>query len=603
MNSRTSTYQRGAQHQFERSIAADNTVEMNGKDSSEVWSTFLVARRARPLAVIRQIRTYIHTVRHLRLAQIFGRVRMRLVRPRPDERTCPPIRTISSSVWVVPAARRQSVIGPSRFRFLNVTRDLGDDGWDNISVAKLWRYNLHYFDDLNAVGAAARTEWHRALLARWVRENPPPGGTGWEPYPTSLRIVNWIKWALAGNELPVACSQSLAVQTRWLSRRLETHLLGNHLFANAKALVFAGVFFEGPEPAGWLRKGFEILRREIPEQILDDGGQFERSPMYHALALEDVLDLCNLGRLGSGAFLREWRDDLDELARRARDMQRWLQAMCHPDGEISFFNDAAIGIAPPPDELLAYSGRLGLEAEDAPAAGVVELLDSGYVRVSGAAACALLDVGPVGPDYLPGHAHADTLSFELSLGARRVLVNSGTAEYGTGPERLRQRGTAAHNTVTVEGENSSEVWSGFRVARRARPGPVSIRYTNGGTVVACSHDGYRRLKGKVEHTRTWILGQGSLVVDDALTGSFTRAEARFHLHPSVLLQGDAGPPADRLSLLLEDGSIVAVTVDGGSLRREATTWHPEFGASEPNACLVVEFSRPTVRTRFEWSPG
>ena len=80
---------------------------------------------------------------------------------------------------------------------------------------------------------------------------------------------------------------------------------------------------------------------------------------------------------------------------------------------------------------------------------------------------ALLDVAPVGPDYLPGHAHADTLSFELSLFGQRVLVNSGTSQYEAGPERSRQRGTAAHNTVIVDGHDSSEVWAGFRVARRA----------------------------------------------------------------------------------------------------------------------------------------
>ena len=78
------------------------------------------------------------------------------------------------------------------------------------------------------------------------------------------------------------------------------------------------------------------------------------------------------------------------------------------------------------------------------------------------------DVAPIGPDHLPAHAHADTLSFELSFKGRRVFVNSGTSEYGLSAERQRQRGTAAHNTLVLDEENSSEVWAGFRVARRAR---------------------------------------------------------------------------------------------------------------------------------------
>ena len=69
----------------------------------------------------------------------------------------------------------------------------------------------------------------------------------------------------------------------------------------------------------------------------------------------------------------------------------------------------------------------------------------------------------MGPDYIPGHAHADTLSFELSIGAQRVFVNSGTSEYGLSPKRLNQRKTAAHNTVEVDGKDSSQVWSGLEL--------------------------------------------------------------------------------------------------------------------------------------------
>src|SRR5690606_25718690 len=168
-----------------------------------------------------------------------------------------------------------SMTGPGRFLLLNELHDLGETGWDDPGIERLWRYNLHYFDDLNAEGAPDRAGWHRDLILRWIGDNPPGRGSGWEPYPLSLRMVNWIKWHLAGNELPPAALHSLAVQARWLMRRLEFHLLGNHLFANAKALVFAGCFFRGDEADAWLARGLAILRREVPEQILADGGQFE----------------------------------------------------------------------------------------------------------------------------------------------------------------------------------------------------------------------------------------------------------------------------------------------------------------------------------------
>jgi uncharacterized heparinase superfamily protein len=433
-----------------------------------------------------QIGRFWRTLRHLRPVQIHGRIRFRLARPKPDLRAPPPLRR-RTGAWCPPAARPCSLTGPGEFRFLNETGSLAEHGWDGPAKPKLWRYNQHYFDDLNAEGAAARNAWHPGLIADWLDANPPGQGSGWEPYPTSLRMVNWIKWALAGNPLPPAAVASLALQARWLTRRLEWHLLGNHLFANAKALVFAGCFFDGAEAGGWLDIGLRILEREIPEQILADGGQFELSTMYHALAVEDMLDLVNI----AAAFGRF--DEVERWRPSVAPMLSWLLTMSHPDGAIAFFNDAAWGIAPPNGALLAYASRLGI-ACGPPSAPICHLPESGYVRMSAGDFVVLADLARIGPDYLPGHAHADTLSFEASFAGQRVFVNSGTSEYGTGTERQRQRGTAAHNTVVVEGRDSSEVWAGFRVGRRARPRNVQVAQYADRLHVEASHDGYRYLK-------------------------------------------------------------------------------------------------------------
>ncbi|MER2536746.1 MAG: alginate lyase family protein [Rhizobiaceae bacterium] len=532
-----------------------------------------------------RLRLYWETVRHLRPAQLYGRVWCRAARPRPDLRTAPGLRAKARG-WVSPARRRQSQFGADEFRFLNETRTLARHGWDDALFPKLWRYNLHYFDDLNAEGAAERVGWHGALIERWIAENPPGKGTGWEPYPTSLRIVNWVKWALAGNDLPREAVRSLAVQARWLTRRLEVHLLGNHLFANAKALVFAGCFFDGPEAEAWLDLGLRILGREIPEQILADGGHFELSTMYHALALEDMLDLVNVMRSAGLAVPASWSGKVDA-------MREWLAGLCHPDGEIAFFNDAAIGIAPSPSELEGYAVRLGCSRLSPMPPGCRHFAESGYVRLQNERTVVLIDVARVGPDYLPGHAHADTLSFELSVDGRRVLVNSGTSVYGTGEERLRQRGTAAHNTVLVAGENSSEVWSGFRVARRARPFDLKVE----GDTVSCSHDGYKRLKGRPVHRRTWRLDTDGLTVEDSVSGPHG-SEARFHFHPrvGVGISGEAGAG----STALHGGGAVRWQAVSGSARLEPASFHPEFGISQPTSCLAVALAGGQCTIRLSW---
>jgi uncharacterized heparinase superfamily protein len=535
---------------------------------------------------------YFHTLRYLKPVQIYGRLWFRLRRPTPDLQPAPALQPTAGD-WIR-CTRHASMLGATTFRFLSVTREAGTAAdWSRVDWPKLWLYNLHYFDDLNAEDATARVAWHRALMARWIAENPPAAGNGWEPYPLSLRLVNWVKWAAAGNALESGAVQSLAVQVRWLTERLEWHLLGNHLLANAKALVFAGIFFAGAEADEWRQKGLAILRREHAEQILNDGGHFERSPMYHAIILEDLLDLIQLAIRWPGvidaATVVEWRQQ-------AARMLAWLAAMTHPDGEIALFNDAAFGIAPNLAALVAYAVALDIGAPASITAPLTVLPDSGYLRVQRGDAVLIADVGEIGPDYLPGHAHADTLAFELSVFGQRVVVNSGISEYGLGAERLRQRGTAAHSTVQIDGADSSEVWSGFRVARRARPLDLSFYAGDDAVDLACAHDGYQRLKGRPLHRRSWRMSARSLQVNDSITGGFEQAVAYFHLHPAVRVSGDNSEGV----LQLPDGHTIRWSASGGAARIIPSTWHPEFGQSIASTCLQIVFAGPQATMEFFW---
>lgn len=533
------------------------------------------------------------TIAPLRPVQIYGRILFRLRRPKPDLGHAPPRRALSG--WVAPIARPPVLNGPETVLLLNVAGEIGSPGhWNDPARDKLWLYNLHYFDELAGPADATRKRWRRDLVDRWIAENPPGHGNGWEPYPVSLRIVNWIKWALGGEPMTPAWLDSLAVQVRWLERRLEWHLLGNHLFANAKALVFAGLYFEGPEADRWLARGLGILARELPEQVLDDGGHFELSPMYHSIILEDLLDLLNLasaaGRAGTAPF-PAWR-------KVAEHMGDWLAVMSHPDGGIAFFNDAAFGIAPEPADIAAYGRRLGLRAARIPGDGVTHLAASGFVRLQRGPAVAILDVGRVGPDYLPGHAHADSLSFELSVDGRRVIVNGGTSTYSSA-DRALERGTAAHSTVTIANADSSEVWSAFRVGRRARIMELTVEQEEEAIAVTAAHDGYRHLRGGPRHRRTWRLDDHALIVTDEIAGGAHHAEARFHLAPWI--EAAPGPPGD-LSGELRAPNIRPIAWQGSRpFARQPSRWASRFGCVEPTSLLSAPVSgnEPLV-TRFGW---
>ena len=545
---------------------------------------------------------YWRTLRHLKLAQITGRLRFRLLRPpMPMPVPVPGAHPRALSNWRRPACRPQSLTPPARFTFLNSTQDLNEVGWDAPQLEHLWRYNLHYFDDLAADSAEARREHHERLMARWIRENPGPRGTGWEPYPTSLRIVNWIKWALREERVDVDWQRSLFTQAAWLRRRLEYHLLGNHLFVNAKALLFAGVYCTGSQADEWRRCAQRILFAQLSEQILPDGGQFERTPMYHALALEDVLDLVNLLQAYAA---RDAQDDelLRQLRQRIPGMLRWLQLMSHPDGTLGMFNDAAEGIAPPAAELLRYAAELGFEApQPRRQPGIWALRDSGYYQVVAGPATAILDVAPIGPDYLPGHAHADTLSFELSLNAARVVVNGGTSCYGTGERRQFERATASHSTVEVGGVSSSEVWAGFRVGRRARAtlhritADAQLRQWN----IEAAHDGYRFLPLSPVHRRAWTFDPAGMLVVDTVSRPELSGIARYLLAPSVHALMLA---PDRCQLRIDGRPVALVIVEVGRAYLEAATVTIRFGVLESTQCLAVALVEGRAVARWIWEP-
>lgn len=544
-------------------------------------------------------RLYWETLRHLKPVQITGRIKRMLWRPRLDVRPFVGNVRIALRDWTAHAARPQSQFSASRFRFLSADGCIDDLGWDNLATDKLWRYNLHYFDDLAASNAEQRRGWHRQLICRWIAENPYGCGTGWEPYPTSLRIVNWIKAALSGFELGVAAQNHLAVQARWLFHNLEYHLLGNHLMTNVKALLFAGYYFDGPEAALWRAKGTAILIDQLQEQILHDGGHFELSPMYHALALEDLLDVYNL--LNTLSVHDASRDTClaELLLSKIPVMRGWLQAMSHPDGRLAHFNDCAQGIAPPNLALEAYADRLGLGTTNVGFSGVTQLLDSGYVRVDCGGAVAILDVGHVGPHYLPGHAHADTLSFELSIHGERVFVNRGTSVYGTGTDRLDQRGTAAHNTVIVNGFDSSEVWSGFRVARRAKP--IDLTFENENPIeISCAHDGYRRLHKGPYHHRRWSFSLGQMSIVDSLIQGCGPAISNFHLHPGCKIIVEPSGCAGKI--ITERGVPIEWQIHPGPAKKLKSIYNPQFGIAEETsmiACDIVDgYSNITLKWEY-----
>ncbi len=415
------------------------------------------------------------------------------------------------------------------FTFLNLTAK--PKSWNDPSLDMLWRYNLHYFDYLSSPLQfdTGNTFTPQALIEQWIAENPRGSAPGWDPYPTSLRIVNWVKW-LEKNEPTQNMVDSLAKQVKWLEHHLEWHLLANHLLADLKALVIGNNYLlngaEGTPPPTkksvkirenpWIKNRtphwLRLYKKELEKQVLPDGGHYERSVMYHAIILEDVLDILHF----CGA-------DAAELKPIAKRMVRYLVNMTGPDDKIALFNDAADGIAKPTDTLLEKARALGVECPDAEA--FVDFPETGYARLTAGDFVLFVDAASIGPDCQPGHSHADTLTYELYYKGRKVVTDTGTSEY-RGTRRAFERSTAAHNVVEVDGRNSSEVWSSHRVGSRARIVAREVSPTR----VFAAHNGYGfpvsrefRLSPKGLTIVETVAGTGDYVTRVHLTDAFAES--------------------------------------------------------------------------------
>jgi uncharacterized heparinase superfamily protein len=448
---------------------------------------------------------------HLRPSQIAWRAWRKAQRgfiSLPDGRPSTPVR-FPADPWPGNAANGLEIAGEKRIRLLNLEHSLAlPIDWRPADKSALWRFTLNYFDwvaDLNAIG---RADVARFLVAEWIRQNRDAKAEVWHPYPLSLRLFAWLRFAPflledSDDDFRHSFLASLDAHASLLPKLIEHDVGGNHLIKNLKALIAAACCL--PPHAQGQDRWLSQLKKQIDEQILPDGFHYERSPSYHLQVLVDLIDISDL--LASPPA---W------LSRTIEKMLPALATMRHPDGGLALFNDGDVGDA---DLLRALDARFGQIMP------MAMLPDAGYARLEAGDMVAIFDAGLCCPDHLTAHAHADTLSFEMSVGTQRVIVNSGTYAYQD-PLRNHFRGTAAHSTILVNNENSAEVLGTFRLGRR----PRKVELFKDGDWIVGRHDGYRHLGITVE--RRLRLTEEGLEGIDKLIGNPKMGFSLHFLSPS-----------------------------------------------------------------------
>lgn len=356
------------------------------------------------------------------------------------------------------------------------------------------------------------------------------------------------------------------------------------------AICFAAVCLDGQERR--LRRYETSLSDELEQQILPDGGHLSRNPR---ILIELLLDLLPLRETFSARGLETPRSIVMAIDR----MMPHLKLFRHGDGALALFN----GMGATPPDLMATLAAY----DDVRARPIEHAAYSGYDRLSAGTSIVVVEAGPPPPGANSIEAHAGCLSFELSTGSQRIVVNCGASRFGSPELRLAARATAAHSTVTLH-DRSSAVFGLVLGERRITAGPADVRVARqdgeDGHEWVGSHDGYRRAFGTI-HTRRLLLARNGsqLTGEDAFSPPAALASlpaaARFHLHPNVrpsLIRDGEGA-----LLALPSGEIWAFEASGLRVGLEESIFFAAADGRHRTAQLVVEFdavATPQIVWRF-----
>lgn len=482
----------------------------------------------------------LRTVIHLKPTQIVFQIKNRLKKADYKEFECG--KNVGGCQFV-PFIPKYKCYDNGVFSFLNISSPFVS--WNDTENGMLWAYNLNYMDWLQQEGIdyTEASQWIDKFI-----EELPHNRIGLDPYPIALRSINWIKFISqhnAGSEQLKKWNDSLYSQVRLLEKKLEYHLLGNHLLEDSYAWFISSIYFNDKR---MFSKASKLLLKELKEQILADGSHYEQSPMYHCILLDRLLDCYNFSfsnnRFGDIQAKTDTR-----LRNVAEKMLGHLQSLVYSDGSIPLLNDSAIGIAPTPQQIFDYAKRLKLDWRP------IKMKECGYRKYSNTEMETIIDAGNITASYQPGHSHADTFNYELRIDGKPFIIDTGISTYDKTPRRQLERSTKAHNTVTIDNRDSNEVWGGFRVGKRAKV--TIIKETE--KSIKASHNGFGK---SAIHTRCFRLENGQLSISDNVEGHHD-CKNYLHFAPGTeIISADKGCITTNTAKINIEGAETVEITDG-----------------------------------------
>ncbi len=454
-------------------------------------------------------------------------------------------------------------------------------------VLNAYAHGFTWLRDLRVIGTDAARMRARALVADWIATGGAAAVAA-RPDVAGARIASWLAHydffaASADDEFRQKLMWRLVSDARMLSAALPPEELDGRAFTALRGLIAVSVAL--PDHAAYLTRALRFLPQEIGRQILPDGGHAERSPGAQLEVLRELIDIRALLHTGGVAPPAALGAAIDRCALALRTLR-------HGDGSLALFNGTRDELPSMIELILGQAGRNARPPASLP--------DAGFYRLQAGRTVLIADAGAPPPPGLDRLSHAGTLSFELSVGRDRLIVNCGPAPAGGAAANVwidAARATAAHSTLVIADTSSSEL-KPAGLGRRPQHVTAERQEANGAHWLEASHDGWKKGFGAIHRRRLYMAESGEDIRgEDVIEASAGQPYAiRFHLHPSVTanVQQDG------------EGVLLRVASGGWRLRAEGAQVSLEesiyLGGPEPRRTeQVVLTGRADAAQHVKWA--
>ncbi len=424
-------------------------------------------------------------------------------------------------------------------------------------------HGFAWLRDLRALGTDAARTRARALLADWLATAADPLTR--RPDVAGARLAAWLSHydffaASADDGFRQRMMARLVADARALAADLPAEELDARALTALKGMIAAAVAL--PEQAAFLTRALRFLPQELARQVLPDGCHAERSPAVQLAALQDLIEMRALLQAAQA-------QPPAALGSAIERMGPALRAMRYGDGGLALFNGSKEEQPALVEQVLALAGRAGRSP--------VSLSEGGFQRLQAGRTVLLVDCGRPPPHGVDRMAHAGALSFELSVGRERLIVNCGAASAAGRQWRDACRATAAHSTLVIADTNSAEL-KPDGLGRQPEKVEAQRQEANGAHWLEASHDGYRKPFGALHRRRLYLAESGEDIRgEDAIEAAGAQPYTlRFHLHPAVhaSLQQDG----EAVLMRLPSGGGWRLRAEGARMTLEESVY---LGGMEP----------------------